>query len=344
MVRPVPRAGIQEVADRAGVSITTVSHALSGKGRIAAGTRERIRRIAEELQYRPHAGARSLAAGKSGLLGLALSPASTPSVSLTSLSYFIGLMTAASSEAIASSYALVLLPKPTDAGDPFDDLDLDGAIIVDPAPSDPYLARLRSRGIPVVTTGRDTDDPHADHRVDNDHFAATLSMLRHLERARARRVALATAQPTASYVRDIISAYEQWSEQHGSEPLVVESDSGDLSESAGFAAGVALLDRPSPPDAIYATADRVALGVLLAARTRGIGIPDRVMLAAGSDSDASRHTEPSLTALSLNEAEVGRRALKMLVELVDGREPAETRVTVPVRIRVRASTRRASAG
>jgi DNA-binding LacI/PurR family transcriptional regulator len=335
------RAGIQEVADKAGVSITTVSHALSGKGRIAPATRDRIHRIAEQLNYRPHAGARNLAGGKSGLLGLTLSPASTPSVSLTDLAYFIELMTAASAAAIGSGSALVLLPRATDESDPFDELELDGAIVIDPAPSDPYVARLRERGVPVVTTGRDPDDPDPDNWVDNDQIAATRLMLGHLERTGARRVALATAQPSASYVIDIVAAYTQWCADRGIEPLIVESASGDLTDSAGFAAGTALLDRPDPPDAVYATADRVGLGVLTAAKVRGVAVPEQLVVAAGSDSAASKLAQPSLTALSLNADEIGREALKMLLALVDGRQPERTRVTVPVRIRHRASTRRA---
>jgi DNA-binding LacI/PurR family transcriptional regulator len=70
-VPPRRRVGIKDVASAAGVSATTVSHALNGKGRLPPGTRERVHRIAEELGYRPNATARHLAGGKTGVLGLA---------------------------------------------------------------------------------------------------------------------------------------------------------------------------------------------------------------------------------------------------------------------------------
>ncbi len=67
------RIGIKEVAAAAGVSITTVSHALSGKGRLPEKTRERVREVAEQLEYRPNVNARKLGGGGSGLLALAVS-------------------------------------------------------------------------------------------------------------------------------------------------------------------------------------------------------------------------------------------------------------------------------
>src|SRR5689334_2714606 len=105
-------ASIQEVAHAAGVSITTVSHALNGKGRIAPETRARVQRVAAELRYRPHAGARNLAEGKAGVISLAVSQAPGLSFALTDFAYFLNLMAAATRSALQLGYALVLLPAP----------------------------------------------------------------------------------------------------------------------------------------------------------------------------------------------------------------------------------------
>ena len=69
------RIGIKDVAEAAGVSVTTVSHALNGKGRLPVETRERVQRVARDLGYRPSSTARNLVGGRTGLIGLTVSQA-----------------------------------------------------------------------------------------------------------------------------------------------------------------------------------------------------------------------------------------------------------------------------
>jgi DNA-binding LacI/PurR family transcriptional regulator len=334
--------GIQEVAERAGVSITTVSHALSGKGRIAPATRERIHRIAAELGYRPHASARNLAARRSGMFGIAVAHSVDHSLRFTGFTYFMHLMGAATKAALDSGYALVLIPPESNNGDPFERLALDGAVIVDPVQGDPLVRGLRARGVPFVTTGRVPGDPSNDYWVDNDHASGTLAILRHLERAGARHVALLTAQPAPSYALDAIAAYENWSRQRGTVPLV-DASRGDLSEAHGFTAASELLESADAPDAIYATIDTLAVGALRAARARGLAVPGDLLIASCTDDDAARQASPPVTTMNLHPDEIGRRAIEMLVALVEGHEPAERHVFVTSRIVARASTRRGKA-
>lgn len=332
------RVSIQDVADAAGVSITTVSHALNDKGRLSAATRDRVREIAEKLQYQPQASARSLAEGRSGLLGLTVSHYSPGSAfALTDFAYFMQLMSAATEAALQRGYALVLVSGQGPA-DALVNLNLDGAIIVDPRNDDPIVRALEENDVPIVTTGRIPDDTNRDWWVDNDHFAGTQSVLRHLDRAAAGQIALINSPPVNSYARDCLAAYEQWCAEHGYEPMVATAGA-DLAEGAGFAAASELLDRDDPPDAIYATLDRLAIGVLLAANSRGVRVPDDLLVAGCTDSDAAKHSTPALTALTLNPDEIGRRAIEVLSGRIDGGTP-ERRVLVGTRIVSRASTRR----
>jgi DNA-binding LacI/PurR family transcriptional regulator len=333
------RASIQQVAQAAGVSITTVSHALNGKGRLSQETRERVQRIAADLQYQPHASARNLAGGKVGVLGLAVSQTPGLSFSLTEFAYFMQLMGAATQSALEHGYALVLVPAGPHDVDPFDRLAIDGAIIVDPVSRDPLVAHLRDRGVLLVTTGRVLDDDDEGYWVDNNHGAGSTAVLRHLERAGASDVALVTGPPITSYTRDSVVAYEAWCSERGVEPRVVVPP-GELSEGAGFDAANQLLASDNPPDAIYATLDRLGLGAMRAAQAKGVSIPGDLMIASHTDSEAARWSHPSMTALALHPDEIGRRAVEMLTTLIDGREPPEPRLHVASRVVVRASTRR----
>ena len=91
---------MREIAQAAGVSMTTVSNALSGKGRLPAATRERVRSIAEALGYEPDPVARSLAGARVGLLATVASFPSNAVLDFTSIKYYVELINAATRTAI----------------------------------------------------------------------------------------------------------------------------------------------------------------------------------------------------------------------------------------------------
>jgi DNA-binding LacI/PurR family transcriptional regulator len=337
------RIGIKEVARTAGVSVTTVSHALNGKGRLPAETRERVQRIALELGYRPSRTARNLVGGRTGLLGLTVAQTSTLPFALSDFAYFSQVMSAAASAAIERGYALVLTPAPAGTGD-WPGVDLDGAVIVDPIVDDPLVGTLRASGVPVVTTGRVAgEEADAAPWVDNDHAAGTRTVLDHLARRGAQRIALVTSPPVTSYTADSEGAYRAWCAERGAEPLVSYARN-DLTEGAGFAAASALLEGPEPADAVYATLDRLALGTLLAAEARGKRVPRDLLVVGCTDSDAARLARPTLTTLNLHADEIGRSAVELLADIVEGRREADATIEIRTRVVARGSTRRPAGG
>ena len=333
-----PRVGIKEIADAAGVSITTVSHALNGKGRLLPETRERVREIAERLNYRPNATARNLVEGRTGLLGLSLSQAGGPVLKVSDFAYFTRLMSGASMAAIERGYALVLTPPSWGLGARAG-VAIDGAIIVDPIERDPMAGQLHRSGLPVVTTGRALDDDALDCWVDNDHPGGVRALLEHLRRRGAGCIALMTSNMVMSYTVDVELTFRGWCDAHGIEALVVHAR--DFTERAGFAAAQQLLEAATPPDAIYATYDRLAYGTLLAAQSRGVRVPEQLLLVStATESEGASRMRPSLTVLNLYPELIGQHAADLLVDLVEAKRPAQRQILVPTRVVPRASTRR----
>lgn len=331
------RVGIKEVAAAAGVSVTTVSHALNNKGRLPEATRQRVRAIADQLGYKANATARNLVVGRTGLIGLVVSQHGGPPFAVTDFAYFGQLMLAASTAAIGEGYALVLAPA-DGALAPQGGIAVDGAIIVDPVRDDPLVGALARAGITVVTTGRMLGDDRSCW-VDNDHIAGTRAVLDHLQRSGAERIALMTSPLEISYTFDVERAYREWCARARVEPLVKAPELG-LSERAGYAAAGELLSLPEPPDAIFATYDRLAYGTLLAAEARGVRVPEDLLLATtATESQAPEQARPALTTLNLHPAEIGRAAASLLIALLDDEEPAR-HVVVPHRVVARSSTRR----
>lgn len=333
MRRPV---GIREVAEEANVSITTVSHALNGKGRLSEKTRERVKEVAQRLGYQPNTVARSLAGGRSGLIGLAVAQTADGEFAIADFAYYAQLMNAAAIAAIDRGYALVLASGTKEEA--WSKLWLDGLIVVDPVQEDRLCAEFRSRGIPLVTTGRIPGEPEGCW-IDSDHYEATPAILDHLAERGARRIALLATPPVTTYATDARRAYETWCEQHEQDPLVTIARYG-LTERGGYDATLRLLRRSNPPDAIYAMLDRLALGALTAAHEHGISVPGQLQIATCTDSEEARMTRPSLTALALNPEEIGRQAIKMVAAMIEGEGPEQPHVMVDTEIVQRDSTRK----
>ena len=328
--------GIKVVAAAAGVSTTTVSHALNGKGRISEATRNHVREVAARLGYQPSAMARGLAGGRTGMLAMVVSGLDDFSLQVGDFDYFLQLMNGATSSALKRGFSLTLLQADGDMKI-LDGLPLDGAIVIDPVPGDRIVKRLTARGVAVVTTGRMLDDRGDACWVDNDHVAGTRAVLDHLADAGARRVALLSSPPVSSYAFDARSTYLAWCDEREQEPVVAEL-SGSMSEGSAYAAATDLFASDTPPDGIYATLDRLALGALLAAEARGIDVPGDLRIAGCTDSEASRQARPALTALSLDPDRLGREALELLLELVEDGEPQVRQRLVPTTVVARAST------
>jgi DNA-binding LacI/PurR family transcriptional regulator len=327
--------GIREVAERAGVSITTVSHALNDKGRLNEQTRRHVREVAQQLGYRPNAVARNLAGGRSGLIGLAVAQTLDSQFAISDFAYYAQLMNAATVAAFDHGYALVLA---SGAKETWSRLWLDGLIVVDPIHEDPLYAEFRARGVPVVTTGRVPEHPDG-FWIDCNHFEATPAILDHLAARGAQRIALLGTETVTSYATDTREAYERWCEGHRQEPMIAVARH-DLTEGAGYNATLKLLRRAKPPDAIYAMLDRLALGALLAAQAKGLGVPDQLQVAGCTDSEAAKMAHPALTAIAVPAEHIGREAVAMVATLIEGGQPPQPHVWVPTKILPRGSTRK----
>lgn len=328
--------GIKEVAERAGVSITTVSHALNDKGRISPDTRRRVYEVAEELGYRPNATARNLAGGRSGVIGLCVAQLGEISFTVSDYSYFVELISAASVAALDRGYALMLAPSARpDAWNPSQ---VDGAIVVDPIAGDPMLEGVERTGAPVVTTGR-VPGRSSGWWVDTDHRSVTRALLDHLAARGAERIALLGSVRIASYSIDTHEAYLEWCDEHGQQPIDV-TVRGDLTESASFEATVKLLRRKRPPDAVHSPLEPLALGALLAAQSLGLSVPHDLMVTGCPDSAACKSSRPGLTACEFYPNRIGEAAVEILTALIEGIDPPQAQVYVPSRLIARGSTRR----
>lgn len=331
------RVGIKDVARAAGVSITTVSHALSGKGRLTDATRERVRRVADDLGYTPHPVAQSLASGRSGMIATVVSLPGNAPIAFTQIDYYVALMNAATRTAVGHGYALVVAPS-TSGPETWGRLPLDGVIVIDPADGDPTLPMLRRRGVPILFVGRDPNGDPGDLVVENDRAAATVSVLEHLSAAGGHRVGLLGLRTFESFSEDAIAAYRRWCLERGVEPAVYTVDADSTAESSVFRDGSAsFLADAARPDAVFCLYERQAVELLAVAREQGVDVPGDLLVATIAEMGLAASSHPDLTTLELNQDRLGEVAAALLIDVLEGR-PATSVRDVPTSITVRGST------
>lgn len=333
------RVCIKDVAREAGVSVTTVSHALNGKGRLSAATRERVSEVAERLGYRANPAARNLVSGRAGLIAAMASLPDDPRARFAEYGYYTALIGAASGAAVARDHALIVAP-PSRSGLIWDRVPLDGVIVIDPLIGEPALPALRSRGIPFVTIGRDLDYDGPGAVITPDEEAGTCEVLDHL-RMGGRRVALFSIPPVNAFSRDTIACYERWCDREGCDPLSVILEIEDLlsMDEPTLTRGVKrLLDAGA--DAIYAPLEILGVQVQHVVRALGFGVPEDVLVATTMDSGRSIQAEPPMTTLSFDYPTMGRLAADLLLDLIEDRRQEPIREVVPSFLETRASTTR----
>jgi DNA-binding LacI/PurR family transcriptional regulator len=332
------RTTIRDVAAAAGVSQTTVSHALNGKGRLDPRTRARIQRTAERLGYQANRLAQGLRSGRYGVQALWLpiepDPASSDALSLD---YYMRLASATTKAFFTRGDVVMLIP-PVTSSDGLHSVPIDGAILVDPYDNDPRMTVLRHLDVPTVTIERNPIDPDDPWCVASDTGYEIETLLDHLASEGAGRIALLVPEAMGAWSKEERDAYRAWSRKHGRDRLTRPVSMHAALESA-YRAVHAFLRAAKPPDAILLGAERFVPGAMRAISDAGLTVPDDLLVAAAVDGNHARSSSPPLTAVDLQPEQQAFAAAELLWSRLDG-DPPRGQVIVPGVLKVRESSRR----
>ncbi|HET6533686.1 MAG TPA: LacI family DNA-binding transcriptional regulator [Actinoplanes sp.] len=332
-------ASLKQVAERAGVSVRTVSNVVSGFALVAPDTRARVQRAIDELEYRPNAAARHLRGGRSGLIGLVIPEITSP--------YFAELAGHLVEQAETRSW--MLLVQQTD-GDPDRERRLAGGLhgqtvdglVMSPWALAPADLRPGPGGAPLVLLGEQDAGGLLDH-VAVDSVAAARDAVRHLAGLGRRRIAALGLQPdlhNGTAARRLEGYRAALAEAGLPHDPALEVPVHRLHRPDGAAAMRRLLHAGTPVDAVFCFSDQLALGAMHAARERGRRIPDDVAVAGFDDIEDGRYATPGLTTIAPDKAAIARAALSCLAERLD-RTPYDgpaRRVVIGHRLVVRESS------
>lgn len=323
-----PRSTIRDVASAAGVSISTASNALNGTGRTNAETRERVKRVAQEIGFRPNALARSLLTRRSQTLGILtndtygrLTLPIAAGVSETLVDHGVSVLLCATNNEprLAKLHLETLLDKQVD-GVIFTATRIDMAPQVD----------LGALPVPVVYAFAE-GPPGAISFVPDDRQGALLAVA-HLAALGRRRIAHVTGPQDWRAVR---ARAEGWQEvTGGGSPLF-----GEWTEEWGRAAVDSLFNAADvPPDAVFCGSDEIARGVLDALRDRDVSTPDAVAVVGFDNWEVvARQTRPPLTTIDMALKTLGHRTALAMLALTTGEAVAAGVTRLPCELVVRRS-------
>ncbi|MFD7392699.1 LacI family DNA-binding transcriptional regulator [Streptomyces sp. NPDC059852] len=322
---------MKDIARHAGVSQSAVSFALNGRPGVSEDTRERVRRVAEDLGWRPSTAARALSGEGAATVGFVLArPADTLGVD----SFFLQLVSGIQ-QVLAERHLGLLFQVVEDVADEcavyrrwWAEHRVDGVLVVDPRTDDPRPDLLDELGLPAVVIGGAPDDRHPGlSTVWADDAGAMASVVEGLYALGHRRIVHIAGLPGLAHTERRIRTLRAEAGRRGL--AEVRSVTTDYSDAEAAAVTRRVLEGTAPPTALIYDNDVMAVAGAAAATELGFSVPADVSVVSWEDSALCRMVKPWLSALSRDSAEFGRTAARELIALLDGGSARAVRVPVP---------------
>jgi LacI family transcriptional regulator len=335
----ISRPTLRDVAKKAGVSHQTVSRVINGSEDVLPETRALVEAVIEEMGYRPNAIARSMARGQTHTLAC-ISP------NLTDFT-FASLIEGAEIEARQHKYFMLS----SSASDPeafrelVDELvghrRVDGLIVINPYADERF--EYVPKDFPLVFVGVSAHEKNI-CSVSLDDQKVAYEATRHLLDLGHNSIALVTGPMEEDCSRDRTEGYRRALLEAGipfDETMVIE---GDWSATSGQDALLSFIEQGRVPTAVFAQNDRMALGVLSAAREADIKVPSQLAVIGVDDMPLSSYFDPPLTTMRQDIPRIGREATRMLLDIIQKKTTQTCDMKLSAELVVRQSTSQKGGG
>ena len=330
------RTTLAEVADVAGVSVATVSKVLNDRTDVAEPTRRRIQQLLRDSGYQPNRrSARRADEATDRLIEVSFPEWQN--------AYETAVLDGLSAAAEAEGYEIVIGPRAHD-----NQVDIDpyalrrsgrvGAIFITVDATHPPIKALSDTGFPVVVVDPVRVGSTRCVSIGATNYAGGVTATEHLLSLGHRRIAHAAGPSAVECSQARVAGYYSALRQAGlaqDDSLVTHSL---FTYAAGREVAGQLLDRDDRPSAIFAACDEIALGILEEARRRSIRVPEDLSLIGFDDSFLASRSAPPLTTVAQPLIEMGRLAVRSLLQLVAGDVVGTRHLELATHLVVRDST------
>lgn len=329
-------ANIKDVALRAGVSVTTVSHVVNGTRFVSEAARQSVEEAVRELGYVPSAVARSLKHNTTRTFGMVIPNNSNP--------YFAEIIRGVEDRCFAAGYNIILCNSNDDPKRQtayvrvLAEKRVDGLVFVASGSDAVVRATFSDVNIPLVLLDREVAGlPNCD-LVEVNHTVGGELATRHLLDLGHPRVACISGPPGLSPSSQRRAGWKQALEEARVERKETDLARGDFTARGGYLAMQVLLKRKPRPTAVFVCNDLMAFGALLAAREAGISVPDQLSIVGFDDVELAAFSAPPLTTVAQPKRQIGTSAAELLLDRVNANGNEGRRIILDPELKVREST------
>lgn len=325
---------IFDIAERAGVSYSTVSRTLSGFEFVKESTREKVLIAVQELGYVPNQQARSLAGGRSNLIGVLVPTLTNDYIAqivhgiddeLTKSDFNIILYTTNRHRGKEAIYVATIMNGAADA-----------LLLVAPTISDPYLEALREQSFPYVLIDQ-ADQAEQSMAVNTTNQKGAYEATQYLIKLGHRRIGFLAGLPQLNSATERLIGYQMALSDYGIRFLPAYIAQGNFTFNDGYKGVHQILALPEPPTAIFAANDISALGAMEAIREMDLRIPEDISLVGFDDIPQAALTYPKLTTIRQPLHQMGNEAAKLLLKHLEHPSSETRRILLDTELVIRDS-------
>lgn len=327
---------MRQIAERARVSIGTVSHVINGTAAVRPKLRERVLEAIRSLGYQPSALAQGLRKNRTDMLGMVIPDITNP--------FFPGVVRGVEDVAYKRSFRVILCNADND---PVKEASyvrelrsyrIAGLLIIPASDADisGHLRTYASASVPVVCIDRVPEGWKGDAVLVANAEGAYLTT-RHLIEMGHRRLAVITGPLKLTNAAERLKGFRRALNEAGLEVGAGFIQEASFDTASGYQAALRLLRMVRRPTAIFACNDLMAFGVLQAARELNLRCPEDLSIAGFDSLEFTNFTDPSLTSVYQPGYELGATAAHLLLQRVDGLRSAPKQILLPTELKKRNS-------
>ncbi len=326
---------IYDIAEKAGVSIATVSRVINNSPGVKEETRERVMAVIKQANYSPNAMAAALTSKKTYTVGLLIPDIANPFFAELArgiedranfYGYNVIICNTDNKPHKEKAYLRLLMQKRTD-----------GIVFAAAEAGSAAITQLTRRGFPVVLLARELEGADLE-TVLVDNVEGGYLATKHLLELGHRQIAIVTETTTIKASQDRYYGYLKALEEEGIHPLEEYRIFNVGGIEAAQEASRKLLELPNPPTAVVAFNDLVAIGLMEGAKKAGLKIPRDLSVVGFDDTIIATITDPPLTTMAQPIYQMGSCAIDRLVGLIKGESRGSKRMVLETRLVVRRST------